>query len=120
MSTLKELKLETNELENDGVEKIIGAFKGENVLTTLILDSNELDDASIDILMEANLPKLRVLSLKDNMDLEEADDEKKDELRNKFPGASVLIADDDKAPEADVVEKADADVDALADALAAL
>lgn len=120
LGTLKELKLETDEFENDGVEKIVAAFEGENVLTTLKLDENELDDGAIDFLMEGNFPSLRVLSLKENMDLDEADDDKKEELRSKFPSAAVLIADDDELPRAEVEEKPDADVDALADALAGL
>lgn len=120
LDTLKELKLETDEMENDGVEKIIGAFNGDNCLEHLRLDENELDEGIVDILLDANLPKLRLLTLKDNMDLEEADDDQKEKIRNKFSGATVCIADDDEEAAAEVVEKPDADVDALADALAGL
>lgn len=117
--TLKKLKLATDELEDDGVECIIASFEGgDNVLEELRLDENEL--GSLKAFMDAKLPNLRLLSIKENMELEELEDfdDWKQKLRDNFPKALVLIDDDDEEPT--VQEEADAEVDALADALAAL
>lgn len=120
LSSLKVLKLELCELGSDGVEKILAAFKGDNCLERLYLDENELDDAAIDVLLGANLPKLVLLSLKDN-ELDEADDDKKEELRKKFSNATVIISDEDEeAAKAAEKETSDADIDALTAATAKL
>jgi len=115
--TLKVLSLEMAELEDDGVAKILSAFDDEtdNVLEELRLSENELEEASLDALLNANLPKLRLLTLKDNMELEGLDD-KKAELKAKFSKTCIFINDDDE--EEEIREDQDADVDALADQLA--
>lgn len=117
-STLKVLGLETAELEDDGVGKIASAFAGvDNVVEVLRLAENELEEGALDALMDVDFPKLKLLSLKDNMELEELDDKKK-EIRDKFSNAVVCIDDDDE--EIEIVEKPDEEVDALADAFAGL
>ena len=116
-SSLKVLSVETSELEDDGVSKIASAFSGvDNVVEELRLSENELEEGALDALIGASFPKLRLLSLKDNMELEDLEDKKK-EIRDKFPNAVVCIDDDD---EEEVAEQPDAAVDALADQLAGL
>jgi Ran GTPase-activating protein (RanGAP) involved in mRNA processing and transport len=116
--SLKVLKLETDELETDGLGKIISAFDGStNGLTHLHIDENELEEGAIDALLKSNLPNLRLLSMKENMDLEDVDDDKKQELRDKFPNARVFIEDSD---EGDDGEQADDAVDELAQQMATL
>ena len=111
------LSVETSELEDDGVSKIASAFSGvDNVVEELRLSENELEEGALDALIGASFPKLRLLSLKDNMELEDLEDKKK-EIRDKFPNAVVCIDDDD---EEEVAEQPDAAVDALADQLAGL
>ena len=118
--TLKVLKLETDELENDGVSKVLAPFNElRNVLNVLCLDENELDDGVVDALLGCNLPNLRRLSLKDNMELEELDDDKKEEIRAKFKGAKVAFDDDEDDGDEDD-EEPDADVDDLAAQMASL
>lgn len=119
-STLKVLNLETAELEDDGLCKIVSALSSvDNIVEELRLAENELEEVSLDVLIGATLPKLRLLSLKDNMELDDLDD-KKAELRSKFPNAVVCIDDDDEEEPAVVVEVPDASVDALADQLAGM
>ena len=119
LSTLKILKLETNEMENDGVEKVLSAFNDEsNVLTQLWLDENELSEDIVDTILSCKLPKLRRLSLKDNMDLEEVEDDKKDAIRKQFANAKVYF--DEEDDEGDNEEQQDAEVDDLAAAMAGL
>ena len=116
--TLKKLSLETAELEDDGVKKIVAAYEGieeKTVLEVLRLAENELEEASLDALMDLKLPKLRLLSLKENMELEDLD-EKKSEIKSKLAPAIVLIDDDDE--EMEVQEEPDAEVDELANQLA--
>lgn len=116
--TLKALSVETAELEDDGVQKIVAAYDGiedKTVLEELILAENELEEASLDALMDLKLPKLRLLSLKENMELEDLDD-KKSEIKSKLAPAVVLIDDDDE--EIEVQEQPDAQVDELADMIA--
>ena len=115
-SSLKVLGLETAELEDDGVEKIASAFAGvDNVVEVLRLAENELEEGALNALIGVDFPKLKLLSLKDNMELEDLDDKKK-EIKDKFSNAVVCIDDDDE----EVVEKPDEEVDALADAFAGL
>ena len=110
MST-KTLQFRTAELEDEGVASIVGAFEGEdNVLEVLRLDENELGEAALDALIGANFPNLRMLSLMENLDLEDFDD-KKQALRDKFPKARVCFDEDDQ--EEEVAEDKDDDVDAL-------
>mmetsp|Transcript_42401 Transcript_42401/g.102134 ORF Transcript_42401/g.102134 Transcript_42401/m.102134 type:complete len:451 (+) Transcript_42401:228-1580(+) len=116
--SLKVLSLETAELEDDGVKKIVAAYEGiedKTVLEVLRLDENELEEASLDALMDLKLPKLRLLSLKENIELEDLD-EKKSEIKSKLAPTFVLIDDDDE--EMEVQEEPDAEVDELADQLA--
>ena len=81
LDTLKVVGLGLNEFGNAGVKTILDAFSGKkNCVEKLVLDENDLEEDAIDFLLEANLPALKVLSLKENMDLEEASDEKKEEL----------------------------------------
>ena len=117
-TSLKVLSLETAELEDDGVGKIASALAGvgNNTIEVLRLGENELEKGSIDALLDVNLPKLKLLSLKDNMELEELD-EKKQEIKDKFSHATVCIDDDDN--DEIIEEKPDEEVDALAAALGA-
>jgi hypothetical protein len=120
--SLKVLDLETAELEDDGVQGIVSAYEGigrTTVLEKLDLADNDLGETSLDVLMNLDLPKLKVLSLKGNMDLEEEDlEDKKALLKSKFAsiGCIVLIDEDDELVE--VQEEPDEQVDELADQLA--
>lgn len=114
------LSLETAELEDDGVKKIVAAYEGiedKTDLEVLRLAENELEEASLDALMDLKLPKLRLLSLKENMELEDLE-EKKSEIKSKLAPAIVLIDDDDE--EMEVQEEPDAEVDELANQLAGI
>jgi hypothetical protein len=119
VDTLKKLQLETNELGNDGVEKILEPFvDGNNVLEHLRLDENELDEGAIDALLNATFPNLRRLTLKDNMDLGDVDADQKAKLRSHFGRAKIYFDDDDceeKDDEQETAEKPDAEVGDLAD-----
>ena len=118
LGSLKTLQLETNELGNDGVENILAPFAdGNNVLEHLRLDENELDEGAIDAFLHTCIPKLRRLTLKDNMDLADADDDKKETLRSHFGGAKIYFDDDDgdeKEGEVTTVEEQDTTVGDLA------
>jgi Ran GTPase-activating protein (RanGAP) involved in mRNA processing and transport len=117
--SLTVLSLDTAELEGDGVKKIIGAYDGiesTTVLEVLRLAENDLEESSLDALMGLKLPKLRLLSLKENAELEDLDD-KKSEIKSKLSPAVVLIDDDDDE-EVAVPEEPDAQINELADQLA--
>ncbi|CAB9524954.1 Ribonuclease inhibitor [Seminavis robusta] len=114
-ASLKELKLETNELGSDGVECILKCFADIDnpPLQHLRLDENELDEAAITALLDATFPNLRRLTLKDNMDLDELDDDKKAELRAHFSKARIYFDEEVDGKEEDHEDAPDAAVDAL-------
>ena len=73
------------------------------------------DEEAINALLASHLPCLKILSLRDNMDLEDVEDDKKNELREKFSKAKVYFEEDQSESEQ---EKKDAEVDDLAGLLA--
>lgn len=119
LETLEILKVDLDELGTDGVSKVLAPFNdGNSALTQLWLDENELDEGVIDHILACNMPKLRRLSLTENMDLEDLDDDKKEEIRAKFLGTKVYF-DEAEAKEGDQ-ERPDETVDDLAAAMAGL
>lgn len=120
IGTLKTLKLETNELENDGVEKLLSVFCDDNnVLTELWLDENDLGEDIVSAILACKIPNLNRFSLRENPDLEELEDDKKEAVRKKFPNAKVFIDEEDDEGDGDE-QKGDVAVDDLAAAMAGL
>ena len=94
-SSLIYLNLDFNELGDDGVAVLMEAFSASrNVLEVLSLNGNEIESIGAKALVRTDFPKLKRLSLDDNMDIV------KDHLKLKYGSVAVFGEDDDEEDEA--------------------
>ena len=107
------LNVDFNELGDDGVCIILEPFAAaRNCLEELSLNGNEVEKRGAEALVRATLPKLKRLSLDDNMGIP------KKYLRAKY-GDKVFFGDDDDDDDADE-DEGDKDMNDLISHLAAV
>lgn len=120
-STLQELNVETNELEDDGLEKLLEALTECEQLQVLNVSENLLGEKGWSLLVSNRLPNLKVLRCKENEE-EDVDPDVVAQLRAMYPRVVVDEEDEhkDKQPAAAVGDGGGAggDADALVDELA--
>lgn len=93
-SSLTYLNLDFNELGDDGVAVLVEAFSASrNALEVLSLNGNEIESSGAKALVRTDFPKLKLLSLDDNMEVV------KDHLKSKY-GSVVFFGEDDDEGEA--------------------
>jgi len=90
--TLVELHLETNYIEDDGLQILLPVLVKCTQLTVLNLTENGLEEGGYRALAATRIPSLRELLMKENCE-EDVDDKVKDAIRGMYP--VVLMADDD-------------------------
>lgn len=109
---LEEVKLDTNEFGDEGVDTLIPALcVGAQQLKSLDLETNEIEKAGTKTLIQNKLPNLQVLNVLDNMDIPAKWGAKLTDLYD-----TVKI--DDDLEEADEDDEEEEQMDDLADQLA--
>ena len=114
---LEKLTLDNNELEDEGTTRIVEALANLHVpLKELSLESNLILDDGAQALLDHKIPTLQKLNLLDN----EIPTELANELVRLYKGCQIIFDDDIEIEAPEEPEQKDVEVDALADAMAAL
>jgi len=109
-STLVYLNLDYGYLGDEGVAVLMQVFSASrNVIEFLSLNDNDIESVGAKALVRTSFPKLKHLSLEDNMEIEKA------HLRSKYGSIVSFGSDDSEEEEAE----ADVDMDTLLQQFAA-
>ena len=100
---LEELNVECNLLEDEGVEKIVKAFRDRDTLRVLDVTDNSISEDGFQFLVDNPIKSLKKLVAKDNGH-EDIDEEIINNLRNLYD--IVILDTDDEYPEEETQTKA--------------